>query len=571
LARLALESTIPTGGTARLHARLLDALEGIELQDHAVLTHHALAAGDAVRAARHARAAAEDAARSGSHTEAAALYETALANLPGADPQERAQLLIRLANEQYMTGRLGPAIATVSATFPLWRGTRDETGLSTAHQSCAVFEYYNAHRREAEAHAERAATLAPRSAREFGVARATRGYLAYHRGDVGLLHECLEDAARIAEEVGDDSLALHGRMVSGINALALGDEGARDELVGVIEEAREHGYDEMASTGYSNLADLDVEHRRLADAERVLEESLAFTVERDIPICNHWQTGVRSRLRLLEGRTRAALEDAEEALERTGMPLATFYPHLVVGLAHLRRDGSDDGHLMAAWQLAERLDEQSRRLPALAALAERMWLTGVPDPLVTGRAAAELELASASSARSWSAGELAVWLARLGTPPAVDPAALPEPHRLVLTGQPDRAATWWQRAGCVVDAALTGLDATDPDARARAVERLDGLGAVATADRLRRTLRQEGVSRVPARPRASTRGNPSGLTNRQLDVARLVARGFTNAQIAERLFISPKTADHHVSAVLMKLGTPNRRAVVVQAQELGLS
>ncbi len=76
---------------------------------------------------------------------------------------------------------------------------------------------------------------------------------------------------------------------------------------------------------------------------------------------------------------------------------------------------------------------------------------------------------------------------------------------------------------------------------------------------------------MPQRPRASTRANPAGLTNRQLDVARLVARGFTNAEIAARLYISPKTADHHVSAVLTKLGMPSRRAVVVQADELGLA
>ena len=79
------------------------------------------------------------------------------------------------------------------------------------------------------------------------------------------------------------------------------------------------------------------------------------------------------------------------------------------------------------------------------------------------------------------------------------------------------------------------------------------------------------MTQLPARPRSSTRANPSGLTNRQLDVAKLVARGHTNAEIADRLFISAKTADHHVSAVLMKLGVPNRRAVVVQASELGLA
>jgi DNA-binding NarL/FixJ family response regulator len=114
-------------------------------------------------------------------------------------------------------------------------------------------------------------------------------------------------------------------------------------------------------------------------------------------------------------------------------------------------------------------------------------------------------------------------------------------------------------------------DSSDPADRIRGIERLDLLGATATADRLRRRLREEGVEHVPPRPLASTRANPAGLTNRQLDVAKLVARGFTNAEIADRLFISVKTADHHVSAVLMKLGLPNRRAVVVQAAELGLS
>ena len=75
---------------------------------------------------------------------------------------------------------------------------------------------------------------------------------------------------------------------------------------------------------------------------------------------------------------------------------------------------------------------------------------------------------------------------------------------------------------------------------------------------------------VPIRPRASTRANPGGLTNRQLDVAKLVAQGLTNTEIGTRLFISAKTADHHVSAVLTKLGVENRRAVMMRAEELGV-
>ena len=114
-------------------------------------------------------------------------------------------------------------------------------------------------------------------------------------------------------------------------------------------------------------------------------------------------------------------------------------------------------------------------------------------------------------------------------------------------------------------------DSADPAHRSRGVELLDRLGAVGSADRRRAELRRDGIATAPARPRASTRANPGGLTNRQLDVARLVARGFTNAEIAERLYISPKTTDHHVSAVLMKLGLGNRRQVVVRADELGLA
>ena len=72
------------------------------------------------------------------------------------------------------------------------------------------------------------------------------------------------------------------------------------------------------------------------------------------------------------------------------------------------------------------------------------------------------------------------------------------------------------------------------------------------------------------RRRASTRANPSGLTNRQLDVARLVARGLTNAELARDLYISPKTVDHHVSAVLGRLGLRTRREIVRRAAELGL-
>ena len=572
IARLAIESTIPAGGLAQLHAVLLQALERIEPRDPVVLTHHAVASADSPRAVRYAREAADEAAAAGAHTEAVAFLHTALNHLDSGRDADRAALLTQLAYEQYMISHLDEAIASVSATFPIWAEVGDSLGLAEAHEFCGIFEYYGARRRQAETHTDRAAELARSpGGPSYASARLTRGYMAVLRNDFGLAQQCCSDADRVAGNHGQDELASRSRFVMAAGDLAIETTGARERLVDVIEEARDRGYDELASTGYSNLCAADVEQRRLRSAERVLEEALAFSSARDIAICNHWQTAVRSRLRLLTGKWDAAQEDALDAAARPGMQLARFWPHVVLGLLQLRRDGSTADHLDLAWQLAESLDEPLRRIPVLTALAERTWLTGQLDDRLLDTPSLELKQAMDSPASAWSAGELAVWMSRIGIDPQVDPERVAEPYRLTLTGRHDEAASWWRQAGAPFDEAMCCADSADVALRTRGIERLDLLGAVTVADRLRLLLRQDGVSAVPQRPQASTRANPAGLTNRQLDVAKLVARGFSNPEIAGRLFISPKTAEVHVSAVLSKLGVANRRAVVVQAAELGLA
>jgi len=69
-----------------------------------------------------------------------------------------------------------------------------------------------------------------------------------------------------------------------------------------------------------------------------------------------------------------------------------------------------------------------------------------------------------------------------------------------------------------------------------------------------------------AEPGASARAKrPGGLTHRELEVLRLAARGLTTRTIAERLFISPKTADHHIQNVYAKIGVSTRAAAALWA------
>jgi DNA-binding NarL/FixJ family response regulator len=63
--------------------------------------------------------------------------------------------------------------------------------------------------------------------------------------------------------------------------------------------------------------------------------------------------------------------------------------------------------------------------------------------------------------------------------------------------------------------------------------------------------------------------NALGLTARQSDVLGLLADGLTNSEIAQRLFISPRTAEKHVAAVLSKVGAADRHEAVSLARQTG--
>jgi DNA-binding CsgD family transcriptional regulator len=329
--------------------------------------------------------------------------------------------------------------------------------------------------------------------------------------------------------------------------------------------------DVIYSSGYSNLTYLDVEQRRLRSAAELLGFTLPMTIERDLPICRVWQLGSRARMMLMRGDWSDAVADADLVLTGPSAPLARTWPHLVRGLVALRR-GDDD--LEQAWDLALRYGEPIRLLPAAAALVERSWLRGVADERL---AECRALLAGASGAGlEWARGELATWLRRLdadmGTGWAVDvaPEAVAEPHRLQLAGQFDDAATAWARVSAPYDQALAMVEAATPESTRAGLDLLDRLGADQVAGKVRHDLRRGGATTIPSRRRRATRANPAGLTDRQVEILVLLAEGSTNAEIAQQLFLSTKTVDHHVSAVLSKLDVASRREAVRRGTALGI-
>jgi DNA-binding CsgD family transcriptional regulator len=133
-----------------------------------------------------------------------------------------------------------------------------------------------------------------------------------------------------------------------------------------------------------------------------------------------------------------------------------------------------------------------------------------------------------------------------------------------IPGAADDAAVSWERKGFPMHAAVTQAMVPGADLAA-AFSDLASLGAEGVLRGLRRELQRRGVKSIPRGDRPSTRSNPFGLTERQAEVLALMATGLSNSAIADELFISEKTASHHVSAVLSKLNASSRLQAVATA------
>jgi len=200
--------------------------------------------------------------------------------------------------------------------------------------------------------------------------------------------------------------------------------------------------------------------------------------------------------------------------------------------------------------------------PAACGRAEYAWLHG--DTAGLQEAILPVWALVDASAPPLVGDELALWMHRAGLLEQA-PRGIAQPFAHQIDGDWQSAAAEWHRLGCPYEEALTRADSGSEAQLLQALEILDGLGALPAGAMVRRTLRAMGVAGVPRGPRPATRANPGGLTGRQLEVMELVSAGLTNAEIAERLFISAKTVDHHVSAILVKLGASTRREAAEKA------
>jgi DNA-binding CsgD family transcriptional regulator len=215
--------------------------------------------------------------------------------------------------------------------------------------------------------------------------------------------------------------------------------------------------------------------------------------------------------------------------------------------------------------MAAAADEFQRLAPVAAATAEHAWISGsggIDIAGLSGVMEAGLDIGFA-----WSSGKIAYWLWELGQL-SMPPLGIAEPYRLMIEGEAGEAASIWRARRMPYEHALALMHGDQTD-QLEALEALETLGASAVAARLRRSLRERGVA-VPRGKGRETRRNIAGLTARQAEVLGLLAEGLSNIEIADRLFISPRTAESHVAGVLDKLDVSTREEAAARARAEGI-
>ena len=577
LVRMAVETSIAPHRKAELHARLLAQLEERDDADPALLAHHAEGAGDEQAVVRHAPEAARRSSALGAHREAAAQFERALRYASDLEKGALAGLYEGAAEEYSLLDRWEEAEHALNTALELRRelGDRRGTGEDLRRLSTTLWRLCRGEEsdRAAEEAVQALQDLPP--GLELAWAYASLGASYLNLGLAGEGMDAIEKARALGEDLHEPNLVSYALNATGLTLVERGEDGT-GTLGQALRIALDEGLQEAAGRAHSSLEEAAVRLNKFADSERYFAAGMAYCEDRELGVFSLCLLGWRACALLLTGRWDEAVEVCNQMLGAPGIsPVNQINPRRVLGTIRGRRGEAGAWEALdEALALASGSGEPQWIVPVRAARAELYWVAGQP-----GAAAQEVLAAydgAAAYTDPWMFGSLAIWLPRLRAaagPPADlpdPPDGLPEPFAREVAGDWRGAVTAWNRLSRPYDAAVAGLGSPDEATLREALKALDDLGARATAAAARRRMKELGVRAIPRGPRAETRAAPAGLTAREQEVLVLLSEGLPNREISRRLVISERTVDHHVSAVLSKIGVSSRAEAARAAARMGI-
>lgn len=574
LYRRTIEESLSPLKRVALNQQILDWF-GVRFEDNKQierLIHHAKNANAYELVARYAPQGAREAADVGAHIEAAKLYITAITYYQGNDQDVLLQLYEAYAYECYLTNQITEAIIYQGKVLAIWKQNDDREKVGDSLRFLSRLWWFEGNRKQAEKFAEEAINVLDQqpSSRAKAMAFSNMAQLKMlaDRPDACLYWG--EQAIAMARELHAEDILSHA--LNNVGTVQMKSRRTKPKGIELLQQslaiALQNSYHEHAARAYTNLSSLAVDTKEYITAKEALEAGLLYCDQRELDSWKSYMLSYKARLSLETGQWTEAATIAGQLLAKAAQtPVVKIGALTVLATIQMRRGNPDAFALLEEAKVkAFQTQEPQRIVPVMTVCLEYEWLTGNRwiDEEALQRT---IDLIEKTDNIFQNSG-FALWLMKARKLSL----SLPERYEGYDFSDDDayqRAVLTWERLGSPYEQALLLLEGTEDDRR-KALTIIHELDAAAVYEKAKHDMRAAGMKKIPRGIRESTRSNPAQLTNRELDILQLLRQNMQNKEIADKLFISAKTVDHHISSILLKLDVNSRSKAVKEAIDLGV-
>ncbi len=570
LYRRTIEASLSPLFRVALNKKILDLfLENFELVgDTERIIHHAKNANEYYLVVHYAPLAAKRDACLGAHIEAAKLYLSAIEYYQGNDKDLLLQFYESYAYECYLTNQVKEAIIYTSKALQLWQEKNDREKTGNSLRFLSRLWWFEGNRKKAEQFAGQAIEVLDQQ-----TASRAKAMAYSNMSQLKMLSEQSEEcifwggkAIDMAKELGDEEILSHAlNNVGDVQTrVPVTQEKGMELLRQSLEIALKNSYHEHAARAYTNLGHSAMITMDYPYAKEILEAGIRYCEQRNLDSWTTYMSSSKARLYLDTGHWDEACQIADALMKTENQAAVVKIGALTVLATVKMRCGDTDvlPLLKEAKIKAFETMELQRIIPVLAAFLEYEWVNG--QQFIEKEALDNTISMVDKMGNIYENSLFAYWLFKA----RAQQITLKESFDGYITGNKKemvlKAAAIWKKAGCPYEQALALFEGADEDKRS-AITIMQGLGAHTVCEKMKMDMRNSGIKSIPRGIRKSTQSNPALLTSRELDVLQLLKEGMQNKEIAGKLFISAKTVDHHISAILFKLDVSSRNKAVQEA------
>ena len=534
------------------------------------IVHHAKNANENEIVVKYAPLAGKQAATVGAHFEAARFYLTAIEYYQGNDNDILLQFYQSYAYECYLTNQIREAIIYGTKAHNILMASNDTEKKGNCLRFLSRFWWFNGNGQKAEDYAKQAVEMLADQpvSRTKAMAYSSMSQLKMLADEREECIEWGEKAIQMAKEVNDEEALSHA--LNNVGTVLMRVHSSRQKGISLLQQslaiALNNSYEDQVVRAYINLGSNAVVMRDYEVAKRNLELGTLYCEERDIDYGRPYLLVFKARMFVDIGLMNEALAIVTELLKNENQPPIIKIGALVIAATVKMRKGENDilPALLEAKEKAFVTREPQRVLPVLVACLEYEWITG--NAFVDDSSISYTISLIENAGNIFDKSQFAFWLLKARNQEISLKESF-EGFHVDSEKTALKASALWKQLGCPYEQALTLFYGSETHKR-MAIDIVDKLGASAVYEKMKFEMRASGIKSIPRGIRKSTKANPANLTDREMGILHLLKDGLQNKEIASRLFISPKTVDHHISSIFFKLDVNSRTKAVQEAARL---